>query len=64
MTPGEVGDVLARINSDVRDLEEELNKQSRAGVTEVYEIRAEVTESSEALERALDILNENYGGKQ
>ena len=62
MSPGHLRGRLESINAEVRAIEQELVKHGAQGVIRSYEIRFEMTESSEAIERAIAKLDENYRG--
>ncbi len=51
---------LENINALLRRVEVDLVEQGKQGVVAAHEIRLEVTESSEAVERAIEALDANY----
>lgn len=62
MSPSTLRSRLESINLEINSLEEELTKQESQGVIASHEIRFEVTEASESLERAIERLDQNYRG--
>ena len=60
MTPGKIRDVLARIKSEVRDVEFEMGEKIKLGVVAYVQARQELTEAWEALDRALEEIDQNY----
>lgn len=60
MTPSEIRAELEEIQLAMNSLEARLNEKIQAGSTGYCEIRHELTESSEGVDRAMGKLDENY----
>lgn len=57
MTPGEIRDGLATIQAHINELENAAQKQTSAHVL-YHEVKHELAEASEAVERAIDSVNQ------
>ena len=60
MTPGEVRSQLENLRAGAQEVEEVLTALIGQQIINVVEVRHEVTEAWEALERAIEILDTNY----
>jgi len=60
MSPSEIRGRLEKANAEIRLLEQDLVEWGRQGATLASPVRFEVTEASEALERAVEVLDQSY----
>lgn len=60
MNPGKLRDQLSALQQEILQVERTLDTMVSRGVSQLVEVRQEITESCEALERAVEKLDENY----
>ena len=60
LSPGDLRSRLEELQAEVRGIENDLDGPVRQGVVALIGIRHELVEASEALERAISELDENY----
>lgn len=60
-TPGKIRSKLEKIKSELSELEAEISVPIQKGVVALSEVSFEISESCDGVERALEILDKNYG---
>ena len=62
MNPNDLRNSLCKVREDLGRLEAELNVLVGRGVTAAIEVSHEMVEANDALDRAVEILDQNYKG--
>jgi hypothetical protein len=60
ITPGAIRSRVEKIQAEISSLESDLKGPIDRGIVGLIPVRHELTEGSDALHRAVDILDENY----
>lgn len=60
MTPGKIRERLEAAKQEIRDIEETLEKPISGGMVGYIVVRHELVEAWEALDRAIEQLDQNY----